>query len=301
MLIVSRIGNTWDCCDNSTFVPAEIADARPLTSGTEDRFKKRDGMNPFHQVAEDPHLANEMLSQFHVREVPSSRAPENAFERLAEGLRTKRAQRRINSMKLPNQADNTVAAGARDLKRLNHDLLVTAAKTGDLSAFVELRERHSTKILRTLYLITKNREDAEDALQETFLKVFIHLKRFETRSSFSSWATRIAVNSALMILRKKRTCREISIDNAVDDCDTTGRLELRDFSEDPEHCYARREKEEFLKRAMLRLRPALRDVIELRLTEESSMQELAECLGISMAAAKSRLLRAKVALRTFLV
>ena len=203
-------------------------------------------------------------------------------------------------MNMPNQADSTFTRVACNLKDLNDDLLVTVAKTGDVSAFVELRERHSTKILRTLYLITKNTEDAEDALQETFLKVFMHLKKFESRSSFSSWATRIAINSALMILRKKRSWKEISIDSAGDDCGIVGRLELRDFSEDPEHCYARREREEFLRSAILRLRPALRDVIELRLTEEYSMQELAECLGISTTAAKSRLLRARLALQTFL-
>lgn len=130
--------------------------------------------------------------------------------------------------------------------------------------------------------------------------VFKHLNKFESRSSFSSWITRVAINSALMMLRKKRSCREISIDSTVDNCDVIGRLELRDYSQDPEHFYLRREREQFLRRGILRLRPALREVIELRHTEECSMQELAECLGISVAAAKSRLSRAKVALRTLL-
>jgi RNA polymerase sigma-70 factor, ECF subfamily len=202
-------------------------------------------------------------------------------------------------MNLPTQAENTVTAIACNLKYLNDDLLVTAAKTGDVEAFVELRERHSTKILRTLWGITKNREDAEDALQETFFKAFRQLKKFESRCSFSSWVTRIAINSAIMVLRKKCTCKEMSIDSVGDGRDI-GRLELRDLSEDPEHCYARREREELLRSAILRLPPAFRDVIELRQTGEYSVQELAECLGISMAAAKTRLLRAKVALRTLL-
>jgi RNA polymerase sigma-70 factor (ECF subfamily) len=183
------------------------------------------------------------------------------------------------------------------IKRLSDELLVVRAKAGDTSAFVELRERHSIKVLRTVYRITRNWEDVEDALQESLLKAFKHLNGFENKCSFSSWLTRIAINSALMTLRRRRACREISIDSTDDDGTIFGRLEPQDLSEDPERRYARCEREELLKRAILRLRPGLRDVVELRQAEECSLKELAERLGISLAAAKSRLLRARVALQ----
>ena len=99
----------------------------------------------------------------------------------------------------------------RSSKAMNDELLVLAAKSGDTAAFVELRRRHATKLLRTIYRVTRNWEDAEDALQDSFLKAYLHLNKFENRSTFASWLTRIAINSALMILRKKRPY-EISID-----------------------------------------------------------------------------------------
>jgi DNA-directed RNA polymerase specialized sigma24 family protein len=109
-----------------------------------------------------------------------------------------------------------VEAGAKSLpcglKLLNDQNLVVRAKGGDTAAFVELGERHSTKVRRTVYRITRNWEDAEDALQESLLKAFRHLNGFENRSSFSSWLTKIAINSALMTLRKRRACKEVSMD-----------------------------------------------------------------------------------------
>ena len=158
------------------------------------------------------------------------------------------------------------------LKLLNDELLVVRAKAGDTSAFAELRERHSAKVLRTVYRITRNWEDAEDALQESLLKAFRHLDGFENRSSFSSWLTRIAINSALMTLRKRRACKEVAIDIMGDDYEIFGRLEPQDVSEDPERRYQRCEREELLNRAMLQLRPGLRDVIQIRQAEENSLR-----------------------------
>jgi RNA polymerase sigma-70 factor, ECF subfamily len=125
------------------------------------------------------------------------------------------------------------------LKQMSDEWLVLAAKNDNANAFVELRDRHSYKILRTTYRITRNWEDAEDALQDSFLKAFIHLKKFEGRSSFSSWLTRIAINSSLRIMRKKRAKRELSIDANGNGCESYGRGELFDPREDPEHRYAR--------------------------------------------------------------
>jgi RNA polymerase sigma-70 factor (ECF subfamily) len=181
---------------------------------------------------------------------------------------------------------------------LNDELLVLAAKSGDADAFAELRWRHSTKVLRTIYRVTRNWDDAEDAIQDSFLKAFLHLKEFEGRSSFASWLTRIAINSALMNRRKKSFC-EISIDSAGND-GTSETVELPDRREDPERCYLRAEREESLKRATRRLRPILREAVELQLSYEFSINELAQVLGISVPAAKSRLLRARRTLRASL-
>jgi RNA polymerase sigma-70 factor (ECF subfamily) len=109
---------------------------------------------------------------------------------------------------------------------MNDELLVLAAQSGDTAAFVELRRRHATKLLRTTYRVTRNWEDAEDALQDSFLKAYLHLNKFENRSTFASWLTRIAINSALMILRKKRPY-EISIDATRDGFEAGDRWDLR--------------------------------------------------------------------------
>jgi RNA polymerase sigma-70 factor (ECF subfamily) len=189
---------------------------------------------------------------------------------------------------------------SHSLKQMSDERLVLAAKDGNTNAFVELRGRHSCKILRTTYRITRNWEDAEDALQDSFLKAFLHLNKFEGRSSFSSWVTRIAINMSLMIMRKKRTDRELSIDASDNDCESCDRWEPRDLREDPERRYARHERAELLRGAIRRLRPALRTAVELQQEQEYSVQELADSLGISLAATKSRLLRARLSMRTLL-
>jgi RNA polymerase sigma-70 factor (ECF subfamily) len=182
---------------------------------------------------------------------------------------------------------------------LDDELLVLAAKSGDAAAFAELRRRHSDKVLRTIYRITRNWEDAEDAVQDSFLKAFLHLKEFEGRSSFTSWLTRIAINSALMNRRKKRFY-EISIDSIDDNAGTSKSWELPDHGENPERCYARAERDELLKSAIHRLQPKFREVVELQQTNNLSTKELAQVLGISVAAVKSRLIRARMALRASL-
>jgi RNA polymerase sigma-70 factor (ECF subfamily) len=192
------------------------------------------------------------------------------------------------------------ASISHSLKQMSDEWLVSAARDGDANAFAELRDRHSSKILRTTYRITRNWEDAEDALQDAFLKAFLHLNKFEGRSSFLSWVTRIAINMSLMILRKKRANRELSIDVSDNDCEPCDRWEPLDLREDPERRYARHERAELLRRAIRRLRPALRTTVELQQAQEYSMQELADSLGISLAAAKSRLSRARLSIRTLL-
>lgn len=182
------------------------------------------------------------------------------------------------------------------LDEVSDELLVIMAKSGDRVAFVELWNRHSKRTFQTVCRITKNREDAEDVLQDTFLKAFAHLQNFDGRSKFCTWLTRIAINSALMTLRKKRTHPETSMDSSSDG-QTWQQWEMEDRTIDIEGHYVRCERERHLRRAINRLRPALRDVVEIQQLHDSSLKEIAAIAGISIAAAKSRLSRARVALR----
>jgi RNA polymerase sigma-70 factor (ECF subfamily) len=195
---------------------------------------------------------------------------------------------------------NDKAISSHSLKEMNDEWLIAAAKDGNDDAFAALRDRHFRRILWTTYRITKNWEDAEDALQDAFLKAFTHLNEFEGRCSFSSWVTRIAINASLMILRKRRVVKELSIDAGDNDCVSDDGWQLRDLREDPERCYSRRERANLLKRAIQGLRPNLRTALELQQAQEHSIREIADSLGISSAAVKGRLSRARLSLRTVL-
>jgi RNA polymerase sigma factor (sigma-70 family) len=184
-----------------------------------------------------------------------------------------------------------------DFQGLDERSLVRSAKHGQSAAFDVLCERLAPRILRSLYRITKNREDAEDALQDSFLSAFVHITEFDGRSAFSTWLTRIAINSALMILRKKRNTQEISLDGSIDSGEKQPTWEMPDHAPNPEKRYAQREREKILRGAIGNLRPAIRKVIELQQLQEHSMKETAAIIGISVPAAKARLFHAKVALR----
>ncbi len=145
--------------------------------------------------------------------------------------------------------------------------------------------------------ITKNREDAEDALQESLLSAYVHLKEFDERASFSTWLTRIAINSALMILRKKRQSRELSMDGTVDGDVNPLQWEIADMAPNPEKVYVQSERAVILQRAISELRPSIRSVIEIHQLQEQSMKETAGRIGISVGATKARLFQAKMALR----
>jgi RNA polymerase sigma factor (sigma-70 family) len=182
---------------------------------------------------------------------------------------------------------------------MSDEMLASRAKSGDMDAFVELSKRHANRVFQTAYRITKNRQDAEDALQEAFLNAFTHLKNFEGRSSFSTWLTRIAINSALMTLRKKRNSHEIPIDDGP-----VGNFVIREPQSpmgDPESHYVRGERHKLLRKAIHRLPPIYREVIHLQETKEHSLREIAQSLGITVPAVKSRLSRAKNALRTAMI
>jgi RNA polymerase sigma-70 factor (ECF subfamily) len=174
--------------------------------------------------------------------------------------------------------------------------LVAAAKAGDISAFETLVGRYERKIFRLTQNITQNREDAEDAMQEAFLKAFEHLQAFEGNSRFYTWLVRIAVNQALMKLRKRRP-NVVSLDEEVDTGEDMVPREVEDWGPSPAERYAQTELSEILTKVIGELDPPFRIVFQLRDIEELSTEETAEALGLSVPAVKSRLLRARLKLR----
>jgi RNA polymerase sigma-70 factor (ECF subfamily) len=170
--------------------------------------------------------------------------------------------------------------------------LVAAAKDGDHQAYAELCRRHSKQILRTVLRITRDVADAEDTLQEALLKAYIHIGGFEGRSAFSSWLTRIAINSALMLSRKKRSQPVYSFESGPD-VDDFKLPEPMETSYNPEESCIQNALEDELDHAIRYLSPTLRAVMQIRYREDASMSEIAKILGISESAVKSRLLRAR--------
>jgi RNA polymerase sigma-70 factor (ECF subfamily) len=144
--------------------------------------------------------------------------------------------------------------------------------------------------------MTKNREDAEDALQDTFLRAYIALHTFQERSSFYTWVTKIAINSALMILRRRRARAEVSFDSPSETEEATSGFEFRDTGPSPEHICVHRQSYACMRRSIWNLQPRLRQVIEMRMMGNYSIREIAHALQISEAAVKSRLSRARARL-----
>lgn len=175
--------------------------------------------------------------------------------------------------------------------------LVTQARGGDDRAFAQLVKRYESKIFRLAQHITQNREDAEDVLQETFLKAYEHLDQFQGNSKFYTWIVRIAVNQALMKLRRRRSDKSVSLDETIDTGEDTVTREIAAWDEDPEQKFSREELSEILSSAIDSLAPTYRSVFLLRDVDDLSTEETAEALGISVPAVKSRLLRARLQLR----
>ena len=198
----------------------------------------------------------------------------------------------VNSQR---QQDELVASVELVGPAATDEVLVAAAKLREHHAFVELWTRHSGKAFNMAYRVTGNRDDAEDAIQDAWMQAYMHLDTFDGRAKFSTWLTRIAINSSLMILRRKRARSETSLE--IKDGDTGRHWEIADQTKNVEELYARRERVEHLKRAICRLHPTLRNVVEIRQSNDRSVKEVAELAGISVAATKSRLLRARKILR----
>ena len=175
--------------------------------------------------------------------------------------------------------------------------LVSRARQGDNRAFSTLVKQYEAKIFRLAQHITQNREDAEDVLQETFLKAYEHLDQFQGNSKFYTWIVRIAVNQALMKLRRRRTDKSVSLDETIDTGEDTVTREVAAWDEDPEQRFSREELAEILDTAVQDLAPTYRSVFLLRDVDDLSTEETADALGISIPAVKSRLLRARLQLR----
>jgi RNA polymerase sigma-70 factor, ECF subfamily len=175
--------------------------------------------------------------------------------------------------------------------------LVARAQGGDQAAFTALVDHYQRKIYRIGKNITQNNEDAEDVLQETFLKAYEHLAGFQGNSKFYTWIVRIAVNEALMKLRKRKGDRFVSLDEPIETGEEEVKREIAVWEDNPEQRYSREEMQHILDDAVDDLKADFRTVFVLRDIEELSTEETAEALGISVPAVKSRLLRARLALR----
>lgn len=176
-------------------------------------------------------------------------------------------------------------------------MLVRAAKNGDMGAFEELVKRYDRNVFRIAQHITQNREDAEDVVQDAFLKAYGNLSQFQEQSKFYTWLVRIAVNEALMKLRRRRPERTVSLDEDVKTEDDSIPREVADWSPNPEQQYKQAELKQILTKTINGLPPSFRTVFVLRDVEGLSTEETAEALNLSIPAVKSRLLRARLQLR----
>jgi RNA polymerase sigma-70 factor (ECF subfamily) len=177
--------------------------------------------------------------------------------------------------------------------------LVLQAKSGHISAFGELYERHQLKIFRSALRILRNEQDAEDAVQQSFQHAFVNLYRFRGDSAFTTWVTRIAINEALMMLRRRRVTTPLFETNN-DDVSPTLPLDLPDGRPNPEQAFADKESRAVVAHAISRLRKNLRTVALLRELQGLSVAETARRLGLTMTAVKARTLRSRRHLREHL-
>ena len=180
----------------------------------------------------------------------------------------------------------------------NEPELVAQARGGDADAFTTLLQQYDRYVYRVALNITGNREDAEDAMQEAFYKAFSHLAQFQGNSLFYTWLVRITVNEALMKLRSRSAQKELSLDEPVDLGDDASIVrEIEDWDDNPEQRYAKTELENLVAEAVRKLPQAYRAVYVLRDMEGLSSEEAAELMGLSVAAVKSRIRRARLMMR----
>jgi RNA polymerase sigma factor (sigma-70 family) len=192
-----------------------------------------------------------------------------------------------NSLALDQPANHTISEAR----------LLSDAKRGEPEAFEALCQTLRPRLLKIAIRITRNREDAEDAVQDSMMRAFVHLSDFHGNSSFSTWLTRIVMNSALMINRKNRSARQISADELPPAGQPGLHFQIPDRAPSPEQTYVLRERRTILHSAIRRLRPRMRAIIEMAQFQELPIKETAKILDISVAAAKGRFFHARAALR----
>ncbi len=176
------------------------------------------------------------------------------------------------------------------------DQLLSEANSGDQQAFAELCLRYRGMLMNRIFQIVRHQEDAEDVLQETFLKAYQHLQTFRGACSFSTWLMAIGTNMSMMLLRRRKALRKYSCDVVTEDGETLV-MECRDPAPDPEQRYMMSQTSQKLKHAVSRLSPQLRSLLEMYYKSELRLKDVAKILGVSEATAKSRMLRARCKLR----
>src|ERR1700739_3130455 len=185
------------------------------------------------------------------------------------------------------------------LREESDSTLVAATKNGHSQAFEFLVKRHKAKTFSVAFRITRNREDAQDVVQQSFHKAFMHLDRFQEKSSFSTWLTRIVINEGLMCLRRNRSRREISLDDGKSEPEELFPVEIVDRGKNPAEIYEQRENEHILFEAMNQLKAEFRTAVRLQL-EGRTVSETAEILGLGIGTLKARLFRGRQKLRVLL-
>jgi RNA polymerase sigma-70 factor, ECF subfamily len=201
-------------------------------------------------------------------------------------------------VQVPLNDQSSVPVSRIDYARASDEHLISAAKSFDERAFEELSSRYMGLIRKRVYNIVRNREDAEDVVQETLLKAYRHLSDFRASCSFSTWVTRIAINTALMLMRKRKARPEVSLVLSTETDQTERIFDISDLSPSTEQTYSRHETLGFMLREVSRLPAVYRSVLDQYHAQEKSMQDAADTLGISVASAKSRLFRARRTLRS---
>ena len=171
--------------------------------------------------------------------------------------------------------------------------LVAAARAGSDAAFAEMHRLYAHRLYRTIVSITKSYEDAEDVLQETFMRAYLALDSFEGRSKLYSWLTRIAINTSLMALRKRRVRRETNFESLSCSENEVLQLQIKDPNPDPEEFCLQLERCRRTVNAIAELRPPLRMVLEIQMSRECSLKEIARSLDVPVTTVKARLYRAR--------
>jgi len=202
----------------------------------------------------------------------------------------------MNSRELPCESTLT----AVDCMNGRDNMLVCTARTGSSTAFEEIQKLYSNRLYKRILSITRNHEDAEDALQDTFMRAFLAFDSFQGRSHISTWLTRIAINSALMVIRRRRHINlQVSLTQPAESGTDVQELDIRDSGPTPEEICGLKQRFDRTFSAIERLDPKSRTAIAIWFTQECSMKELAHTLGVPVATVKARLHRARKKLAAF--